>query len=88
MAMPTAAPNSRVVSLMADATPWRSSRSDDMIVDVAGAVHSPIPAPMTTVGTANCRYDESVSSINRHKKPAESTTSPEMSTRLRPHRGV
>ncbi|WP_234898749.1 hypothetical protein [Mycolicibacter kumamotonensis] len=50
MAMPMAAPTSRPASLIAEATPCFSSGTAAVIAEVAGAVHTPTPLDITSMG--------------------------------------
>ena len=55
-AMPSALPNSREVSLTADATPCLATGVFCTIAVVAGAVHRPRPTAAISNGTATSRY--------------------------------
>ena len=76
MAMPSAPPSSRVVSLTADPTPALLSGTDDMIVPVAGGIVSAMPPASITSATTMRPYGVSGARNVKTTNPAAIPVNP------------
>ena len=84
IAMPIAAPTSRIASLTAAATPCSSTGMSDTIAEVAGAVDSPSPAAAMNSGHRMSQYPESTLSRESRIMPTAIPPTPTTDISRRP----